>query len=80
MTGQVEALGAAEIKRDVPFWKGSVFEEGMERTIWLGAVKEGSKRTELRVRWAAGSKSRDLRTVNSRQRKNAGTARQIAVV
>ena len=47
MTGQVEALGAAEIKRNVPFRKGSVFEEGMERTIWLGAVKEGSKRTEL---------------------------------
>ena len=60
MTGQVEAPGTAEIKRDVPFRKGSVFEEGMERTIWLGAAKEGSKRTKLRVRWVAGSKLRDL--------------------
>ena len=46
-TGKVEAPGTVEMKRDVPFWKGSVFEEGMERTIWLGAAKEGSKFTEL---------------------------------
>ena len=74
VTAHVGAPGAAARMTETPFRKGSVLEDGKDRTTWVGASMVGRKATAPRVRLVAGLNDSARITVNSPHRKKPAKA------
>src|SRR5882724_660076 len=74
----VRAPGALVIVIATPFLNGSVFEAGMVRTMWDGAMMDGTNCTLLLVRWVLRSKFLPECVVNSPHLRNPENAVVVA--
>src|SRR5882724_1826622 len=76
--GHVRAPGALAIVIATPSLNGSVFEAGTVRTMWDGAMMDGTNCTLLLVRWVLGSKFLPECVVNSMRLRNPENAVVVA--